>query len=262
MTPGRHRRAGGHRPRAASTPPGSATWRPTRCARAPAAGAGGRRRLRRGPQLQAARAARDRGGGRRPGCARRGRAARRWWRTCAACRSPTASSTARSRCTRSSTCRTPNGRWPRWPACCKPGGAAVVVTPNRLTFARPDEIIDPYHYVEFDPGQLALAVPGASGRWRWPASSVRRATGSSCARAREAGRPAAAGPAAPAAAGAAPSAPAAVRLAAHARARGARSRRPPRSRWTTSPWKPLSWTGRSTRGDLPAGAIGLDCSAS
>jgi len=28
-------------------------------------------------------------------------------------------------------------------------GVAVFVTPNRLTFARPNEIIDPYHYVEF-----------------------------------------------------------------------------------------------------------------
>lgn len=36
----------------------------------------------------------------------------------------------------------------------EPGGAAVVVTPNRLIFARPDEIIDPYHYVEFDPSEL------------------------------------------------------------------------------------------------------------
>ena len=37
----------------------------------------------------------------------------------------------------------------------RPGGSAVVVTPNRLTFARPDEIIDPYHYVEYDPRELA-----------------------------------------------------------------------------------------------------------
>jgi SAM-dependent methyltransferase len=37
----------------------------------------------------------------------------------------------------------------------EPGGTAVFVTPNRLTFARPDEIIDPYHYVEYDPRQLA-----------------------------------------------------------------------------------------------------------
>jgi SAM-dependent methyltransferase len=35
-----------------------------------------------------------------------------------------------------------------------PGGRAIIVTPNRLTFGRPDEIIDPYHYVEFDPVQL------------------------------------------------------------------------------------------------------------
>ncbi|MDX6642341.1 MAG: hypothetical protein QOD76_303, partial [Solirubrobacteraceae bacterium] len=35
-----------------------------------------------------------------------------------------------------------------------PDGVAILVTPNRLTFARPDEIIDPYHYVEFDGTQL------------------------------------------------------------------------------------------------------------
>jgi SAM-dependent methyltransferase len=35
-----------------------------------------------------------------------------------------------------------------------PGGVAVIVTPNRLTFGRPDEIIDPYHYVELDAEQL------------------------------------------------------------------------------------------------------------
>jgi SAM-dependent methyltransferase len=41
-----------------------------------------------------------------------------------------------------------------------PGGVALFVTPNRLTFARPDEIIDPYHYVEYDPGELhALCAP-------------------------------------------------------------------------------------------------------
>jgi SAM-dependent methyltransferase len=33
-------------------------------------------------------------------------------------------------------------------------GRAIFVTPNRLTFGRPDEIIDPYHYVEYDAGQL------------------------------------------------------------------------------------------------------------
>jgi SAM-dependent methyltransferase len=36
----------------------------------------------------------------------------------------------------------------------KPGGVAIFATPNRLTFGRPDEIIDPYHYVEYDPSQL------------------------------------------------------------------------------------------------------------
>jgi SAM-dependent methyltransferase len=36
-----------------------------------------------------------------------------------------------------------------------PGARAVLVTPNRLTFGVPDEIIDPYHYVEYDAGQLS-----------------------------------------------------------------------------------------------------------
>jgi SAM-dependent methyltransferase len=35
-----------------------------------------------------------------------------------------------------------------------PGGVAVFVTPNRLTFGRPDEIIDPYHWIEWDAEQL------------------------------------------------------------------------------------------------------------
>jgi SAM-dependent methyltransferase len=43
----------------------------------------------------------------------------------------------------------------------RPGGTAVFVTPNRLTFGRPDEIVDPYHFVEYDPAQLrALLEPG------------------------------------------------------------------------------------------------------
>jgi len=33
-------------------------------------------------------------------------------------------------------------------------GVAVFVTPNRLTLGRPDEIIDPYHCVEFDAEEL------------------------------------------------------------------------------------------------------------
>lgn len=35
-----------------------------------------------------------------------------------------------------------------------PGGSALYVTPNRLTFGRPDEVIDPYHHVEWDARQL------------------------------------------------------------------------------------------------------------
>ena len=58
----------------------------------------------------------------------------------------------------------------------EPEGVAVFVTPNRLEFARPDEIIDPYHYVEYDPAQLrALCAPhfgsvellGLFGSPRW-----------------------------------------------------------------------------------------------
>lgn len=41
-----------------------------------------------------------------------------------------------------------------------PGGTAIWVTPNRLTFGRPDEIVDPYHWVEYDAAQLeALLAP-------------------------------------------------------------------------------------------------------
>lgn len=36
----------------------------------------------------------------------------------------------------------------------RPEGMALFVTPNRLTFGRPDEIIDPYHHVEFDEREL------------------------------------------------------------------------------------------------------------
>ncbi|HWF25668.1 MAG TPA: class I SAM-dependent methyltransferase [Solirubrobacteraceae bacterium] len=35
-----------------------------------------------------------------------------------------------------------------------PGGRAVFVTPNRLTFGPPEEIIDPYHYVEYAAAEL------------------------------------------------------------------------------------------------------------
>jgi SAM-dependent methyltransferase len=35
-----------------------------------------------------------------------------------------------------------------------PTGVVVMATPNRLTFGRPDEVIDPYHFVEFSPEEL------------------------------------------------------------------------------------------------------------
>jgi SAM-dependent methyltransferase len=34
------------------------------------------------------------------------------------------------------------------------GGTAIFVTPNRLTFGPPDEIVDPYHHVELDEPEL------------------------------------------------------------------------------------------------------------
>jgi SAM-dependent methyltransferase len=40
------------------------------------------------------------------------------------------------------------------------GGGAVFVTPNRLTFGRPDEIIDPYHFVEYSPPELERLCAG------------------------------------------------------------------------------------------------------
>jgi SAM-dependent methyltransferase len=40
----------------------------------------------------------------------------------------------------------------------EPGGVAVFVTPNRLTFASPDEIVDPYHYREYDAAELRELV--------------------------------------------------------------------------------------------------------
>lgn len=42
----------------------------------------------------------------------------------------------------------------------RPGGTAVFITPNRLTFGRPDEIIDPYHFIEYDAFQLAELCRG------------------------------------------------------------------------------------------------------
>jgi SAM-dependent methyltransferase len=43
----------------------------------------------------------------------------------------------------------------------RPGGTALFATPNRLTFGRPDEIIDPFHFREFDAGQLRALCAAA-----------------------------------------------------------------------------------------------------
>jgi SAM-dependent methyltransferase len=40
----------------------------------------------------------------------------------------------------------------------EPGGVAVFVTPNRLTFGVPGEIVDPYHHREYEPAELREAV--------------------------------------------------------------------------------------------------------
>jgi SAM-dependent methyltransferase len=56
------------------------------------------------------------------------------------------------------------------------GGVAIFVTPNRLTFGRPDEVIDPYHHVEFSAVELrglcesvfpAVEVQGIFGSHRY-----------------------------------------------------------------------------------------------
>lgn len=48
----------------------------------------------------------------------------------------------------------------------QPGGTAIFITPNRMTFGRPDEIIDPYHFVEYDSRQLAEACGKVFGEVR------------------------------------------------------------------------------------------------
>jgi SAM-dependent methyltransferase len=44
------------------------------------------------------------------------------------------------------------------------GGRAIFVTPNRLTFGRAEEIIDPYHYIEYDAHQLHALCASAFAR--------------------------------------------------------------------------------------------------
>jgi SAM-dependent methyltransferase len=43
----------------------------------------------------------------------------------------------------------------------EPAGTAVFVTPNRFTFARAEEIVDPYHYVEYGPDELERTLAAA-----------------------------------------------------------------------------------------------------
>jgi len=46
----------------------------------------------------------------------------------------------------------------------EPSGVAIFVTPNRFTFGLPDEIVDPYHHVEFGPAELRTACEAAFER--------------------------------------------------------------------------------------------------
>jgi SAM-dependent methyltransferase len=48
----------------------------------------------------------------------------------------------------------------------EPGGTAMFVTPNRLTLGRPDEIIDPYHFREFDHEELGALCAEHFGKVR------------------------------------------------------------------------------------------------
>ena len=122
-------------PQAPSTPPGSATGPPTRCARTLLAGPRARPGLRRRALDRGAGAARDgrrrhrRRGARRPG------PRRPWSPTCARCRSPTALRGA-SAVHSIEHVPDPERALAEVARVLEPGGVAVFVTPNRLTFAR------------------------------------------------------------------------------------------------------------------------------
>ena len=129
----------------------------------------------------------------------------------------------------------------------EPGGTAVLVTPNRLTFARPDEIIDPYHYVESTAGSSRSCAAAPSARSSWPGCSAPSATARWWRREHaKLDAPAARGPPEAAAARAPPSPAVAVRHAAEPRARGRRTPRPPPSGRRTSRWRRRTWSRRST----------------
>ena len=153
----------------------------------------------------------------------------------------------RSPSSRSSTCRTRSACSAEVARVLEPGGMAVFVTPNRLTFARPDEIIDPYHYVEYDPHELRplcgpyfaeVELRGLFGSPRYLELVERGA-----AQARRAPRK---GPAAAAEADPEAPAAAALRPPPPRRARGARTPPPRRSRSTTSSCARAGLTRRST----------------
>jgi SAM-dependent methyltransferase len=55
----------------------------------------------------------------------------------------------------------------------EPGGVAIFVTPNRLTFGPPDEVIDPFHHVEFSAEELRVVCQEA-----FPAVELRGIFGS------------------------------------------------------------------------------------
>ena len=129
----------------------------------------------------------------------------------------------------------------------EPSGRAVFVTPNRLTFGRPDEIIDPYHYVEYDATQLgALCAPffaavdlaGIHGSAAYEELVAAERT--------ELARLLALDPLQTAPPGAPAAAPAALRLASHQGPGEPLGPAPPRSLRTTSRCAATRWTARST----------------
>ena len=92
------------------------------------------------------------------------RTARRWWRTCAPCRSRARSFDSVLSVQSIEHVPDPERVLAEVARVLRPDGVAVFVTPNRLTLGRPDEIIDPYHHVEFDAAELrALCAPWFGG---------------------------------------------------------------------------------------------------
>ena len=140
---------------------------------------------------------------------------RPWPPTCAGCRSPAASFDGAIAVHSIEHVPDPERALAEIARVLRPGAPAVLVTPNRLTFARADEIIDPYHYVEYDRARARGAVRAAVFESVEMAGLIGLGAlpGARGARAREARPAAPAGPAAPAAAGAARGAPGALRPA-------------------------------------------------